>query len=267
MTTTEEQPRDAARDASEPTTTGAKPRGTAPAGRAGVAAKRRRRLYPVAILAIVLVGQEGCFRVMFPLPEVRGFNRTRYQPFAREDKRAQAMFERGLVYDRLRFDSEPDGVSQVHALNLYGFRGPDFNIDRPSDRRRILFLGDSITEGQGAPESETISSHFARELARDGEPAEVINLGVVAASLTELVMLARDAISVLEPTDVVVVLTANDLPAPPFLPDLAMRAQAFPRDDSARWMPRVIELFRRLGRHQPIYRRWPHPAGPARTPG
>ena len=70
--------------------------------------------------------------------------------------------KRGLVYDRLLVESQPDGFSEIHNLNLYGFRGQDFAIDPPGDRRRILVIGDSVVEGQGAPEDLTIAAELAR---------------------------------------------------------------------------------------------------------
>ena len=76
--------------------------------------------------------------------------------------RLRETLKRGLVYDQLLLQSQPDGFSEIHKLNLYGFRGPDFAIDPPRDRRRILVIGDSVTEGQGAPGSSTIASELAR---------------------------------------------------------------------------------------------------------
>ena len=105
-------------------------------------------------------------------------------------------------------------------LNLYGFRGADFAIDPPRDRRRVVVIGDSVTEGQGAPGSATIASDLARRLAAEGSPHEVINLGVIAASLPHLTLLVRDAVDLLSPRVVVLVLYANDMPSPIYTPDL-----------------------------------------------
>ena len=60
------------------------------------------------------------------------------------------MLERGLVYDRLLVESQADGFSETHGLNLYGFRGRDFAIHPSPGQRRVLLLGDSVTEGMGA---------------------------------------------------------------------------------------------------------------------
>jgi lysophospholipase L1-like esterase len=218
--------------------------------------RRRRRVFSLILLGVLLTGQEIVTRLVFPLPEVVGFNRIHYQRLAPGDARSKAIGDRGLVYDRLGFESRPDGYSEVHRLNLYGFRGSDFTIEPSQDRRRILILGDSVVEGQGASEPATISSVFAKLLRNDGIDAEVINLGVVAASLHELTPLARDSIALLKPRDVILVLYANDLPAPPFprifdQPATTFRRQARPAS------PRLLELLIRLASKEPIYRRWP----------
>lgn len=221
--------------------------------------RRARRLAFAALLVSALAaGQELLFRGLFPLPEVVGFNRVRYQMMAGAHPEFRATLRRGLVYDRLRFESRPDGFAEVHRLNLYGFRGPDFAIAAPRGRRRLLVVGDSVTEGQGASESATIPAELGRALDRDGEGAEVLNLGVVAATLPHLAALARDATALLRPTDVVLVVYANDLPAPPFPRDLDAPAPRFPPRGAPAWLPRAVELTGRAARGEPIYRRWPH---------
>jgi lysophospholipase L1-like esterase len=227
---------------------------------AGAPHRRRRlhRVFGVLTALVLLAGQEILFRGLFPLPDVIGFNRMRYQMLFGAHPKLGESLKRGLVYDRLLLESQPDGYSEVHRLNLYGFRGPDFAIEPPSARRRILVIGDSIVEGQGAPESATITAELSRLLQADGAPAEVINLGVIAAALPHLTALVRDSVSVLKPTDVVVVVYANDLPAPPDPPDLDRQAPAFPSRSAPWWLPRAAELAGRVVRHEPIYRRWPH---------
>lgn len=218
----------------------------------------KRRLFLLATVLAIAVGQELLFRGLFPMPEVSGFNRVRYQMMAGTHPDLWTIVRRGLVYDRLLFESEPDGFSEVHNLNLYGFRTPDFRIEPPRDRRRILLLGDSLTEGQGAPDSGTIGAAWQRLLDSDGIKAEVINLGVVAATLTHLTQLARDAVPLLRPSDVVLVLYANDLPAPPFPSELAGPAPSFVPRDTPWFVPRLAELMVRVARGEPVHRRWFH---------
>ncbi|HWE40729.1 MAG TPA: hypothetical protein VG406_29580 [Isosphaeraceae bacterium] len=242
------------------------PQRTATIARAGRRRRSRKLVAVAAALALIAAGQEALFRWVFPLPEVGGFNRIHYQMVARSHPNVLADARRGLAYNRLRFESLPDGFSEVHRLNLYGFRGADFAIDPPRGRRRILVLGDSIVEGVGAPESGTITAELARLLARDGEDAEILNLGVLAATLPHLTALARDALAVLRPTDLVLVLYANDLPAPPYPRQFDRPGPRFPRRVARRWVPRVVELLVRVARKEPIDRRWPHATTPFFAP-
>jgi len=217
---------------------------------------RRHWQFVIAVLAGICVGQEFLFRLLFPLPEVGGFNRVRYQKLAPGDPRTAPLINRGLAYERVKFESLPDGFSEIHRLNVYGFRGGDFSIEPKPGRRRILMLGDSFVEGQGAPERDTIPSLLTGLLASDGTPAEVINLGVVAASLTDMTLLARDAVPLLHPQDVILVLYANDLPALPYPRAFDEPGAEFPRQV---WpaMPRLLDLLFRVANDEPIYRRWP----------
>jgi lysophospholipase L1-like esterase len=219
---------------------------------------RRRRLFALATAGFLILVQELAFRGLFPIPEVAVFNRMRYQPLDFTNPNILKALQRGLVYDRLRLESEPDGFSEVHDLNQYGFRGSDFAVDPPRDRPRILLIGDSVVEGQGAPVSATLSAELSRLLAASGKPAEVINLGVIAANLEQVTFLVRDAASFLKPTQIVVVLYANDMPVSTYPKELDLPAPGFPRRDTPFWMPRGFELMGRILRKEPIYRRWFH---------
>ena len=226
----------------------------------------RRWLYGAVIAALLLAGQELLFRGLFPLPEVIGFNRIHYQMLAGAHPRLRETLKRGLVYDQLLLQSQPDGFSEVHRLNLYGFRGADFPIAPSRDRPRVLVIGDSVAEGQGAPATATIARELARLSAADGPADEVINLGVIAATLPHETLLVRDAVFLLRPNRVVLVLYANDLPGPAYTPDLDRPAPRFPRRRVPFWFPRLIELVGRVVRNEPIYRRWPHAPVPFFAP-
>lgn len=203
--------------------------------------------------------QEVLFRYLFPIPETTRFNRIRYQLLAESDPRFRPLLKRGLVYDRIILESRPDGWSFTHHLNRLGFRDRDFSIKPDPSRKRILVVGDSITEGQGAAAHETIPAVLARKL---GKSAEVLNLGVIAAILENVTQLACDATMVLEPQTVVLVLYANDLPAGgqgAMVSPLALNAldrnvgQDLQAASDESWMPHGLRLLNRLMTDQPIY--------------
>ena len=68
----------------------------------------------------------------------------------------------------------------------------------------------------------------------------------------------RDAVALLRPMEVVVILFANDLPAPPYSPELDLPSPGFRRRTEPWWFPRGVELIQRSVRNEPIYRVWPH---------
>ena len=90
-------------------------------------------LFRLLPLALIVVGQEALFRWEFPFPEVHDFNRISYQMLAQCHDDLCPLIKRGLVYDRLLVESRADGFSEIHNLNLYGFRGADFAIQPPGD--------------------------------------------------------------------------------------------------------------------------------------
>src|SRR5258708_21612512 len=44
--------------------------------------------------------------------------------------------------------------------NSYGYRDREFSLEKPPGMLRIVMLGDSFTEGWGAPEQETFSKRI-----------------------------------------------------------------------------------------------------------
>ena len=108
----------------------------------------------------------------------------------------------------------------------------------------------------GASDSATIDRELERLLRRDGERVEVINLGVIAASLAHETILTRDAATLLHPADVIVIIYCNDLPAPAYDVGFDQAAPRFPPSDQSWLMPRVVTMFDRYIHDQPICLRW-----------
>lgn len=229
---------------------------------------RHRTAIGALLLLLASLGLGECAaRVIFPRPEIANWNRIDYTPvglFGGLDSEALA----GTDAESLRYatpgplrnveitwNSSPDGIHEIHRLNLYGFRGPDFPIEKPPGKTRIVFLGDSFVEGFGAGEDETLPRDFER-LAGDG--VEVLNLGIGGADLASAAHLARDAIPLLKPDVVILVVAWNDLPAPaPEPPGPALVPERTPW-----WMPRLVEVVLDLADGRPpalFYHRGPVP--------
>ena len=70
--------------------------------------RRRHRLFGVLTAVLLVAGQETLFRRLLPLPEVLGFNRIHYQMLDYSNPNLRTSLKRGLVYDRLLVESQPD---------------------------------------------------------------------------------------------------------------------------------------------------------------
>jgi lysophospholipase L1-like esterase len=220
---------------------------------------RRRLLFVVLTVATLFAAQEALFRFLFPLPEVL-FNRATYMPQwyppEMSVKRAKALCN--IV---VRWECEPDGMSFDHTLNLYGFRGPDFPIEPPADRPRIVFLGDSFVEGCGTSDDDTLPRQFARLVGE--QSAEVLNLGITGANFPEYLRLMLDAVPLLRPHTVFLVVCFNDLPTAPFdtpVPPAgglaALEQRRFLSVDP--YVPRIAQAISLLNESWVLPRRW-HP--------
>ena len=97
---------------------------------------------------------------------------------------------------RFRYESDPRGYFGTdrtvgHTTNSLGFRGGEFPLvetrdgsieaigEKPDGVLRIVFLGDSVTFGEGVHDSDTFVERVGRGLStRLSRPIEVYNFGV-----------------------------------------------------------------------------------------
>ena len=236
----------------------------------------------VLLLIASLLCCELTARIAFPVPEVPGFNRiyfSRVGLFSGLDEVAKTGGSPGVGVSyapprplrnvQISWISDPDGIDQPMNLNLYGFRGDDFEIAKAAGSTRILFLGDSFVEGFGVGDDDTIPEAFRRSL--DQPDVEGLNLGIGGSVMTDVARLATIAIPLLEPDYVAVIVYGNDLPTSPFRPDLLPRWS--PPARRHWWVPRLLHvgvglaagnppaLFYHRGPY-PFFRPVPHPANP-----
>jgi len=87
-------------------------------------------------------------------------------------------------------------------LNEWGLRGGPVMV--PPPKRRILFLGGSITLGWGVPEQDTITARLQQQLRDEGEDVEVLNGGVGNYNAVRYVERFFTQLKALNPTDIVV---------------------------------------------------------------
>lgn len=132
-------------------------------------------------------------------------------------------------------NDDPDFIATYERTNAHGLRDRERSLEKPPGARRILLLGDSVVEGHGLAETDTISRQW-EALYADGK-TEVLNFGVSAyCTLAEIELLARKGLA-FEPDVVVVLFVENDFDN--------FNREAFALE-SATQRPEVVEgLFQR----------------------
>lgn len=87
-----------------------------------------------------------------------------------------------LVPDSYAELRQPD-FEYIQRVNRLGLRGLETTVEKPSNTRRILMLGDSFTMGKGVQDEETFSVLVEKRLQEsltscNGGTAQVLNAGV-----------------------------------------------------------------------------------------
>lgn len=104
----------------------------------------------------------------------------------------------------------------TYRINGQGYRGADFEREKPADAYRIVILGDSFTFGEGTPESQiypTLLGTALRARRVDGRRIEVINLGVPGDDIRDALVTYRNFARRLKPDWVVLQWNTNDFPS------------------------------------------------------
>ena len=88
-------------------------------------------------------------------------------------------------------------------INERGLRGGPVSSTR-NGKRRILFLGGSVTLGWGVPEAETVTECLRAMFKADGQDVEVLNAGIGNYNAVRYVERFKRRLADLDPTDIVV---------------------------------------------------------------
>jgi hypothetical protein len=212
--------------------------------------KRKTRLIHILItLILILCLGEVLFRIILPLPEISNFNRIMYTPLKTTEEFArQSRLSNASYYST----SDPDGVEVVNTLNLYGFRDKDWKVEKKA--RRVIFIGDSITEGFMAGDNETIPVGFATSAEKEGVPLEVMNLGISATKFHHYFKLIRDALPLFQPDDVILIFSWNDFPPADYDPAW-LKNPLIPHFHSS-LPPRFFQVLAQVIRGEPVVTAW-----------
>jgi len=117
---------------------------------------------------------------------------------------------------RVLFEPRPnfDGFSEGTwvTTNSRGLRERDLPIAKPSDTRRVLFLGDSVTFGAGVRDGEPYPRLLELDLeAGGGQAVQTINAGVVGYNTIQELGRLDDVGLDYQPDVVVLTFVVNDL--------------------------------------------------------
>ncbi len=109
-------------------------------------------------------------------------------------------------------------------INSFGFRGPDFSLQKPSNTYRILGVGDSFTFGEGVNEQDTFLSKLNSHLTTQhpDKSFEVINAGASGYNTRDEVISLTNRWIKLTPDLVILTFTMNDGYADDEFADLAL---------------------------------------------
>lgn len=215
-------------------------------------------------LLVVCALAEAFSRLVFCLPEHPDFNRILYMPIAPTQRGGGGA--RAIRSIRVVKESLPDGVLAEQTLNEYGFRGR-LRIRRTGTASRVVFIGDSFVEGAYIPDDATLPRAFEATAAEKGVRVEAINLGVAGGGFQSYPALVLDALHLLKPETIVLVVYANDLPAQP---DMPVPRVFPPRPALEPWLPAVLAMawrreqlpFRWSWRRERFYKPVPSPSNP-----
>ncbi|HMB69488.1 MAG TPA: GDSL-type esterase/lipase family protein, partial [bacterium] len=115
----------------------------------------------------------------------------------------------------LAYETVPGAVGRVFGtqvrINSAGFRDREYPLEKPEGTRRLLVLGDSITFGNSLRREERFSEILEERYREDGEPVEVLNLGVAGYdTVQEIAFLERSGLA-FDPDVVLVAYCVNDM--------------------------------------------------------
>jgi Flp pilus assembly protein TadD len=137
---------------------------------------RRLAKPAVALCAtlLALLAAEVIVRVLGRAPGMKPIQLSSYDCIYKRSTNPILGFE---LKANCRSDN-PDFIQTYERTNSHGQRDRERTLQKPDDVRRVLLLGDSVVEGYGLRESETISRQL-EDLYPDGS-TEVLNFGVSA---------------------------------------------------------------------------------------
>jgi len=150
----------------------------------------------IIIIAVPLIALEGTLRLFFGFPH-GSFNFLLSAKDGLYPRNETIIMEYGF---------KPYTV----VTNSYGMRGKEVQLQKTPGVKRIVTLGDSVTDGYFVANKETYPSYLEDILVSDGRKAEILSVARGGGSIDkELAMLK--IIMPLKPDIVILVFVTNDI--------------------------------------------------------
>ncbi len=185
----------------------------------------------VCATLLALLAAEVIVRVLRLAPGIKPIQLSSYDCIYKRSTNPVLGFE---LKANCRSDN-PDFIQAYERTNSHGQRDRERTLRKPDGVRRILLLGDSVVEGYGLRESETISRRL-EDLYPAGS-TEVLNFGVSAYCTRAEVELLEVKGLRFDPDVVVLVFVENDFDN--------FNREAFPLGGTIHRPALVKALFRR----------------------
>jgi Flp pilus assembly protein TadD/lysophospholipase L1-like esterase len=158
----------------------------------------------VCATLLALLAGEGIVRIFGWAPGLKPIELNSYDCIYQRSTDPILGFELKANYH----NDTPDFIQTYERTNSYGQRDKERSLRKPAGVRRVLLLGDSVVEGYGLRESETMSRRL-EALYSDGS-TEVLNFGVSAyCTRAEIELLETKGLQ-FDPDVVVLVFVEND---------------------------------------------------------
>ncbi len=206
-------------------------------------------------LLVVFLFQEITLRIVFPVHELKNLDRSIYTNLNQYNNQEQFVRNQPMHWQ----SSLDTNAIFVHEMNMYGFRDKEWNIEKPTEQKRVLFIGDSFIEGIMANQDQTIPQGFQKSA---GYGYEVMNAGLVGQGLNVYLQLVADLIPAYQPDVTFLCIYANDLGQnEPPVPQYFLEPEYYNL-----YKPRLFELISQMRSNNPILSRWTGESKPFMDP-
>ncbi len=191
-------------------------------------------MFAATLLAFVL--GEALLRLLRVAPEIKAIELASADCVYQRSTNPILGFELKANYR----SGNPDFIESYERTNAHGQRDKERNLKKKDGVRRVLLVGDSVVEGYGLAEGDTISRQW-EDLYEDGL-TEVLNFGVSAyCTLAEIELLETKGLA-FDPDVVVVLFVENDFDN--FNREAFALGEAVERPALVKWLFRRSHLFR-----------------------